>query len=177
MMRSIKRFIGNVYNLIRWFPVIWKDRDWDDHYIWEILKFKLKNQAKYIGDRDIHTRAKYDAEKMMLCVRLIDKIQDEYYLMEHMDYHESDYNWLDIEDEPDYKELEIVEVSERYDEYFNQHRAAVRKILANKEHQIFELTEEKYKKRLAMNLSHYNEKRAQDILFRLLNRDIRGWWD
>lgn len=176
-MRLIKRFIGNVYNLIRWFPVIWKDRDWDDYYIWEILKFKLKNQAKYIGDSDTHTRAKYNAEKMMLCVRLIDKVQDEYYLMEHMDYHESDYNWLDIEDEPDYKELEIVEVSERYDEYFNQHRAAVRKILANKEHQIFELTEEEYKKRLAMNLSHYNEKRAQDILFRLLNRDIRGWWD
>ena len=176
-MRLIKRFIGNVYNLIRWFPVIWKDRDWDDYYIWEILKFKLKNQAKYIGDSDTHTRAKYNAEKMMLCARLIDKVQDEYYLMEHMDYHESDYNWLDVEDKPGYKELEIIEVSERYDEYFNQHRAAVRKILANKEHQIFELAEEKYKKRLAMNLSHYNEKRAQDILFRLLNRDIRGWWD
>lgn len=176
-MRLIKRFIGNVYNLIRWFPVVWKDRDWDDHYIWEILKFKLKNQAKYIGDRDTHTQSKYDAEKMMLCVRLIDKVQHEYYSAEYMDYHESDYNWLDVEDKPDYKELNIVEVSERYDEYFNQHRAAVRKILANKEHQIFELAEEEYKRRLAMNLSHYNEKRAQDILFRLLNRDIRGWWD
>ena len=94
-----------------------------------------------------------------------------------MDYHESNYNWLDIDDKPDYKELEIVEVSERYDEYFNQHKAAVRKVLANKEHQIFKLTEDDYKGRLAMNLSHYNEKRAQDILFRLLNRDIRGWWD
>jgi len=172
-----REFSRSIKNLIRWFPVIWKDRDWDDHFIWEILKFKLKNQAKYIGDRDIHTSAKYDAQRMMLCVRLIDKIQEEYYSMEYMDYHESNYNWLDIDDKPDYKELEIVEVSERYDEYFNQHKAAVRKVLANKEHQIFKLTEDDYKGRLAMNLSHYNEKRAQDILFRLLNRDIRGWWD
>ncbi len=93
-----REFSRNIKNLIRWFPVIWKDRDWDDHYIWEILKFKLKNQAKYIGDRDIHTSAKYDAQRMMLCVRLIDKIQEEYYSMEYMDYHESNYNWLDIDD-------------------------------------------------------------------------------
>lgn len=150
--RRFREFSRNIKNLIRWFPVIWKDRDWDHHFIWEILKFKLKNQSKYIGGRDIHTSAKYDAQRMMLCVRLIDKIQEEYYSMEYIDY-------------------------QRFDEYFNQHKAAVRKVLANKEHQIFELTEADYKKRLAMNLSYYNEKRAQDILFRLLNRDIKGWWD
>lgn len=177
MKYKIIRFLEAIKNLIRWFPIIIKDKDWDDHYIWEILKTKLKHQSQYIGSRDIHTSAKYDAERMMLCVRLIEKIQDEFYGGEYMDYHKSEYNWLNIEGDDDYKQLKIVENSENYDDYFAQHKAAVRKVLANKELQIFELNDDNYKQRLAMNLGHYNEKRAQDLLFKLLNRDIRGWWD
>jgi hypothetical protein len=173
----IKQFWVSVKNLWRWLPVMWKDRDWDDHYIWEILKTKLKYQSKYIGSRDIHVNAKYDAERMMWCVRLIEKIQDEHYAGEYMDYHESRFNWLDIDGDTEHKRLEIEEVSENYDEYFAKHKAAVRKVLANKEYQIFELNDDNYKQRLAMNVGRYNEKRAQDLLFKLLNRDIRGWWD
>ena len=75
-MYRIKQFFKQIHNLIRWFPIIWKDKDWDDHYIFEILKFKLKNQAEYIGKKDRHMSAKRDAEIMMLCVRLMDKVQD-----------------------------------------------------------------------------------------------------
>ena len=174
---KIRFFYKSIKNLIRWFPVIWKDKDWDDHFIWEILKTKLKHQSQYIGNRDFHTRAKYDSERMMWCVRLIEKTQDEFYSSEYMDYHKSNYNWLDIEDKPDYKQLEIEEVSENYDDYFAKHKAAVRKVLANKELQIYKLKDGDYKQRLAMNLGYYNEKRAQDLLFKLLNRDIRCWWD
>jgi hypothetical protein len=113
----------------------------------------------------------------MWCVRLIEKTQDEFYSSEYMDYHKSNYNWLDIEDKPDYKQLEIEEVSENYDDYFAKHKAAVRKVLANKELQIYKLKDGDYKQRLAMNLGYYNEKRAQDLLFKLLNRDIRCWWE
>lgn len=174
---KIRDVYCSIKNVIRWLPVIWKDRDWDDHFIFEILKTKLKHQAKYIGDRDRHTNAKYNSERMMLCVRLIEKIQDEFYSMEYMDYHESNYNWLDIEEMPDCKQLEIIEKSENYDDYFAQHKAVVRKVLANKNHQVFKLDKDNYKQRLAMNVGRYNEIRAQDILFKLLNRDIRGWWD
>jgi hypothetical protein len=173
----IKQFWVSVKNLWRWLPIMWKDRDWDDHYIWEILKTKLKHQAKYIGDRDWHTRAKRDAEIMMTCVRLIEKIQDEYYAGEYMDYHESRYDWLEVQGRSDCKQLEIEEISENYDEYFAKHKAAVRRVLADEKLQIFKLTDDGYKHRLAMNLGHYNEKRAQDLLFKLINRDIRGWWD
>jgi hypothetical protein len=36
----------------------------------------LEKQAKYIGEREWHTRAKRDAEKMLLCARLA-RIQQE----------------------------------------------------------------------------------------------------
>ena len=77
----VKSFMA-VKNLVRWFPIIIKDKDWDESFIYKILQFKLKNQAEYIATRDWHTNAKRDAEIMMTCVRLIDKINEEYYGME-----------------------------------------------------------------------------------------------
>jgi hypothetical protein len=174
MFRNIKYGIKNLW---RWFPIIWKDRDWDDHYIFEVLMFKLKKQSEYIDSQDMYVNAKYDAERMMWCVRLIEKIQDEYYAAEYMDYHESRYSWLSVENHPNRKQLITEEVSENYNEYFAKHKAAVRKVLADKKYQILELNNDNYKQRLAINVGHYNEKRAQDLLFKLLNRDIRNWWN
>jgi hypothetical protein len=78
-----KYFKEGVKNLWYWFPVIWKDRHWDDHYIFEVLKHKLKAQAKYISNNDHHTRAQLDAKRMRLCVKLIQLVQDETYAMEY----------------------------------------------------------------------------------------------
>ena len=66
-------------NLYKWFWVIWNDRDWDHHYIFQVLKFKLEKQANHLAENGFHNNAQRDAELMMTCVRLIDKLQNEYY--------------------------------------------------------------------------------------------------
>ena len=166
-MWRIKRFIKRIKNLIRWFPIIWKDQDWDDHFIWEILKFKLKNQAEYIGYRDRHVSAKRDAEVMMLCVRLIEKVQSEYYMGEYMDYHESDYNWIDSESFPGMYELDIVEKSEHFDDYFNKYPLIYRCVP--------DLNASK--SRIAFQIAHINHDRARKLLFKILEQNIERWWD
>lgn len=173
MKYKIKAFFRRVYNLYRWLPVIWKDQDWDDWYIFEILKFKLKNQAEYISSHDRHVGAKRDAQIMMTCVRLIEKIQEEYYSGEYMEYHKADYKWIDSSKYPDYYQLEIVETSERFDEYFKKYPHTHRKVLENKNN-IFRT---EGKRVVAMNMGHMNEEKAHRILFTLLERNIRRWWD
>ena len=74
-----------IQNLYKWFWIIWKDRDWDHHYIFEILKFKLEKQAKHLIKFGYHESAQRDAELMMTCVRLIEKIQEESYYHEFYD--------------------------------------------------------------------------------------------
>ena len=62
-------FINLIYgirNLIKWFPIIWKNREWDHYYIYEILKFKLENQSQYLKNQGRHVSSKRDSEKMML---------------------------------------------------------------------------------------------------------------
>ena len=163
-----KEFARGVKNLWRWFPTIWKDRDWDDHFIWVLMIQKLKFQSKYIGDRGFHTRAKRDAEIMMTCVRLMEKVKEEYYGSEFMDYHESDYNWIDCEN-PEFKQLDIVEKWEDYDAYFKKYPLVYKAILKQ--------YPDEDKKGIAIRMSHENHNRARRILFKLMENNIERWWD
>lgn len=167
MIYQVKQFFRNIHNLVRWFPIIWKDRDWDDHFIFEILKFKIKNQAEYIGKHDRYVNAKRDAEIMMLCVRLIEKVQDEYYACEYQNYHESEIIFIDSENNPGYYEMEILEKSERYDEYFKKYPLIYRMVP--------DLNAPKG--RIAFEIAKINQERAHKLLFKILEQNIRRWWD
>ena len=74
-----------VQNLYKWFWVIWKDRDWDHNFIFEVLRFKLEKQANHLAKLGSHESSERDAELMLTCVRLIDKIKSESYLDEAFD--------------------------------------------------------------------------------------------
>jgi hypothetical protein len=71
--------LSKIKNILRWITVLWKDRDWDYWFTFEILKTKLKFQAQYIRKYGYHVSSEYDAERMELCVKLIDRVQNEYY--------------------------------------------------------------------------------------------------
>jgi hypothetical protein len=166
----IRNFIIGIKNLVKWFKIVWQDRDWDDHFIWQILSFKIQNQAKYIGGRNFHTRAKRDAEIMMTCVRLIEKIKSEEYGMEYMDYCEDDFKFVDS-DKPGYFELQINPISENFDEYFSKRKTAYRHVMRNGG-----VFGEDAKKHIAMNMGRFQHAKAKGILFRLLENNIERWW-
>ena len=166
-MWKLRQFFRRIKNLYRWFPIIWKDQDWDDHYIFEILKFKLKNQAEYIGYHDRHMSAKRDAEIMMLCVRLIEKVQDEYYGKEYLSYCESEMKFIPSETYPGSYEMEFVELSEHYDDYFKKYPLIYRMVP--------DLNAPK--DRIAFEIAKINEERAHKLLFKILEQNIRRWWD
>jgi hypothetical protein len=164
-MYKIKQFFRRIHNLYRWFPVIWKDQDWDDYYIFEILKFKLKNQAEYIGKRGNHLSAKRDAEKMMLCVRLIEKVQDEYYGCEYQDYCKLNIHFIDSKSYPGMYEAETEVISESYDKYFKKYPRIYNQVKIEDKH------------RTAFYIGRENEERAHKLLFKILEQNIRRWWD
>ena len=166
-MYKVKQFFKRIYNLYRWFPIIWKDQDWDDHYIFEILKFKLKNQAEYIGYHDRHMSAKRDAEIMMLCVRLMDKVQHEYYGREYQDYYKSDMRFIPSESHPGSYEMEVEILEENFDDYFKKYPLTYRMVPDL----------QAPKEEIAYRIAKINEERAHKLLFKLLEQNIRRWWD
>jgi hypothetical protein len=177
--------IYGVKNLIKWFPTIWKDRDYDHFYIYEVLRVKLENQAVYISQKNRYTRAQRDAELMMLISRLITIQQEDLYDMEYMEYHESEFNFLDVTDEDsipekykDSKRLEINLISERFDEYFERYPRQYKKAVSG-ELNLFRRSEDESenKKIYAMEIAHENQKRSRKLLFKLLDENIERFWD
>lgn len=169
----LDKFKTSIINLIRWFPVIWKDRNWSEWFIWEILKFKLTNQANYISKKDRHTAAQYDAQKMRLCVRLIEKVQNEYYPMEYMDYFEVKRYFTECIDRPGSYEMGSEYISESFDDYINKYPLIYKRVLNGEEwFDISSCDEIKRKEIIAMNIGHINHIRARKLLFKLLNTHI-----
>ena len=167
-----------ISNIIYWFPIIWKDRHWDSHYIYKILQHKLKAQANYIGSNDSHTRAQLHAKRMRLCVRLIKKIQEEDYVMEYMDYHKDRVWFTDCEDRPGSSQYNSEEVWEKYDDYFKKYPLIYKRVLKGAGPYTLDGRDESEIKRIiAMNIAHINQDRARKLLFKIMEENIEGWWD
>jgi hypothetical protein len=173
-----KYFKQGVKNIIYWFPIIWKDRNWDGHYIFEILQHKLEAQANYIGRRDFHTRAQLDAKRMRLCISLIKKVQEEDYTMEYMDYAKDRVWFTPCEDRPGSSLYNSEEVWEKYDEYFKKYPLVYKRVL--KGEGVFTLNgrnDSDMKRVIAQNIAHLNHDRARKLLFKIMEENIEGWWD
>lgn len=171
-----KYFKTGVKNIIYWFPIIWKDRNWDSHYIFEIMKHKLSAQANYIGTNDRHTRAQQDARRMRLCIKLMSKVQEEDYTMEYMDYHKDRIWFTDCEDRPGSSLMNSEQVWEKFDDYFKKYPLVYKRVMNGEG--VFSLEgREDDKHVIAMNIAHLNHDRARKLLFRIMEENIEGWWD
>jgi hypothetical protein len=167
--------IEGVKNIWYWLPVIWKDRNWDSSFIFTIIKHKLEAQANCIGTREIHTRAKRDAEIMMTCTRLIDKVTDEYYGMEYMDYYK-DKHWFTSTEIDGYSKLNSKTLYENFDVYFAKYPLIYKRVM-NDEGVFNREGREDDKHIIAMNIAHINHDRARKLLFKLMEQNIERWWD
>ena len=172
-----KDFIRGIKNLWRWFPTIWKDRDWDDHFIFEILRVKLQHQANYIGGRGIHTRAKRDAEKMRLVAKLIKLQQDEFYGMEYMDYHDTKFDFIPTDETKRWFRMEDTLISENFDDYFKKYPRQYKRVLSGEINRYRKEVDETDKQRIAMEIAHENQNRCKNLIFKIMENDIEGWWD
>ena len=68
-----------IQNLIKYFGVVWNDRDWDFVYIFRLLKKKLECVEKYTRRYGCHENSTIDADNMKRCIELIDKLIEDNY--------------------------------------------------------------------------------------------------
>ena len=165
-------------NIIRWLPVIWKDKDYDSWYIYTILQTKLKHQAEYIAGNHRHTLALRDAQRMMTCVRLIEKIKEESYDLECMEYHDTDI--ITTPNDSGTYSVDFKIVDENLQEYFLAYPLDYKRVL--KGEGWLDINEEGITQvdrdyRIASNMSYIRQRRAKRLLFQLMEFHIESWWD
>jgi len=108
-----------------------------------------------------------------ICLNLIERIQEEYYMLEIYDYHTADWrkNFTPVKDDPEFSELHVDTVSENLDTYFTLHKAAVKKCLKK------DRTLSSSKEKLARAVAHYKQNQCSRLLFSILSERIFWWWD
>jgi hypothetical protein len=174
-----KDLYRGIKNLRKWFPVIWKDANWDQNYIYKILEHKLKLQSQYIGGRGKHLRANRDAEVMMTCVRLLEKIRENYYEEECISYYEAEYWFEKSQEYPGCSTWESLIVCENLDDYLKKYPLEYKKYLDENGKLPIEGNESEENKKLivAMAIGRSNQAKALNLLFKLMNTHIERWWD
>ena len=84
-----------IKNIIAWFPIIWRDRDWDSWYIYEILNFKLGRMEKTIRKYGHAVESEAIADQIAMVVAGLDRlIEDDYCADMHLFVREQ---WGDLE--------------------------------------------------------------------------------
>jgi len=74
-----KKLKYGIANLIKWFPVIWKDRDWDHYFFHKMMQQKLIHIEKFFREHGNHIRSEADAKDVKFCINLLERIlEDEY---------------------------------------------------------------------------------------------------
>ena len=163
--------VRGISNIIKWIPVLYKDRDWDSHHIFEMLKFKLIQQRKEIVGANRHTTVWQTNRDITHCLNLIERIQEETYGIEYFDYVKERVWWSDNGDDTSTYNSEIID--ENFAGYFLKYRNQVAKLIKKDP----ELALPENKMRLALYLGNLNQKRCQALLFSIMNERVTHWWD
>ena len=145
-----------IENLINWFSIIWRDRDFDHCFFHEIMLHKLKNMEKFFrSDYAYSVNANKDADNIKHAINLLERIVNNDYTQEALK--------LFYEKYPDYK-FEFK--TEPCPDNPNLHR-----LIDDKTEEQKELLSICYKNADELEKKDYNE------MYKYLREHIEEWWD
>lgn len=158
MLKKLRNLYYNIRNglenLLIWLPVIWKDRDFDEYYVFKLLYKKFENMEKFFNSEFTWSAdAKKMAQEIKIAKNLVKRIIDDNYLENalteyHKKYGDLKYSFKQVEGQPNLVKL------------------------------IWDETEESQKIfRRCSKHSNYMKKQDLEYLFNYLNKNISKWWD
>jgi len=158
----MKTTISRIKNLIRWFPVIWNDRDWDSEFTLDILLKKLEHQRDFFLSKDSHRANNWEtADEIAIAISKLRHTRDCWEHYEQPAHEELDVKWG-----------KGIMRTEKYGEYCSE-------ILFDREFVKTPKDEAKYKKEFNDKLAKAREEYAKDKAdaYLYLATNIDKWWD
>lgn len=158
----------NIYRVLTWFPIIWKDRDFDFAFFLTLMQYKMKRMREHIVQHDHLVSSKRIGKQLKYAEFLIDEYFDSKVRDKMLEDHEAE--WGEIKTDL-VKDKKLDGVEERYaqlwrmDSYTKKARAEGRE-------------DEEHEARTAMyRRQTEHEQEMLDRLFRHMRKYIQHWWD
>jgi hypothetical protein len=157
-------FAEGVYNIFRWMPTIYRDKDWDNFYIIKLLQVKIEHQREYLVKHNRHESTNEDNFWMTVVLNLIERENEEYYVMEKYEY---------VEMHDDISKIEYK--SEHLQDYINKYSGVYHRVIKSIDISDKRLTIDK--DYIASEIGRQRQEKCRRLLFRILHEKSQRWWD
>lgn len=164
--------IEGVKNVIRWIPIIYKDKDWDDYFITKILQTKIEHQREYLVKANRHTRIEEDNYWMTVLLNLIEREHDDYYSLEKYDYIKSNIIFVDSVSHPECYEMKDELIWENLDAYLVKYPNTIRRVI--KKYPDLDIND---KDKLSLYVGMMNQDKCRNLIFKIMSQYSNRWWD
>jgi len=161
---SVRRFFRKIKNVYRWIPTIWRDDDYDDHFIVEILIKKLEHTRDFfLSDRTHIARAKEVAEEIQEAIDRLHMTRDSWEFYEEPAIDDIDKKWgkttfefIPLEGSPGLNEM-----------------------ISKTEKAVTPEDKEQYSEdfRVAMKTARKEYIKDKKEAYKFIAKHIDGWWD
>ena len=144
--------------MIKWFPIIWKDRDFDYCYFLSMMKFKLEQMETFFrSDNTWSMGVGKTADEIKRCILLLDRII------------EDDYGSYDVHDKK-WGEMKMD---------FKAARDGLSEMVITRPNVITDKDKKQESKEWKRCMEHEEMLKKQDMkyLFELMEKNLKGWWD
>jgi hypothetical protein len=175
-------FKNGVKQLIKWRKTIYKQ--WDYHFgdIYDLIEFKLKILADGIEKRQLVVGWEDSVRYMRICQKLCERLRDEYYGYESLDYKDSNIEFVEIdkkdEDGENMYEMKSTTTRDDLDIYFNKYSRLKEQVYNEiKNSPNFVEGAENSRSFLASMMGEKRHNKARKLLFKILEEKIELWWD
>ena len=155
---EIKRFFKRITNVLSWIPTLWSVQwyEYDNFYV--IMRLTLVKMIKHFKSFHVqYIGIQRDIELMELCIRLIDRVKDDYYIDKFLDEVSEKYGDLKMTTTPSDSKL------------FYTADFTYEKIIISDE------ADEEDRKQIRKKWEVRGNK-ARALLFKILNERLHGWW-
>jgi len=157
-------FYRRIKNVLRWLPIIWKDRDWDDSYITEILIKKLEfTRDFYLSGKAYSAEADKVADEIKEAIDRLHMTRDSWEFYEDLAIEQLEQKWgkttfefVPLEDRPGLTEM----------------KSKTEKVSTEEE-------EEQYRKEFRKTLDAARKQYMKDKkdAYKFIAKNIDKWWD
>jgi len=169
--RFLKNLVQGLYNIIRWMPTIYQDRDWDHAFLNDMLQKKLEYMRKELVQANRHRGISEINKDITLALNLLERMKEDYYDMEMYDYFKVKHTFKPVDATGDYLIIEGTILEDRLAGYLFKYRRIAAKL--RKKHNLAH----KDNATLARLVAHENQDRCTRIFWKLLYYKQNHWWD
>ncbi len=91
---KVRSFFRNIISTIKWLPVIWRDRQFDEYFLYAILEHKFQLMENHFRYKGMHVGSERDANQMKVCRLLLQRLMEENYNTPYDERNKLHFDWF-----------------------------------------------------------------------------------